>query len=255
MFEYFDILSPALWMSAFLIAFVAGVIKGVVGFALPTVIIVGLGSILSPELALAGLIIPTLATNSMQALRLGPRSALRVMKQFRLFLLTGGVTMALAAQLVTVVPTRVYFLLIGVPIIVFVATQLAGWKARDTVQTVRSETTLGVLTGFFGGISGTWGPTTVAYLTALGTEKRTQMQIQGVVYGLGAVVLLFAHVGSGILNKSTIWLSLGMTVPAILGMAAGTVIQDRIDQTRFRQATLVVLLLAGMNLVRRGLIN
>ena len=56
---------------------------------------------------------------------------------------------------------------------------------------------LGGSRGFFGGISGVWGPPTVVMLTARSTGIAEQMRIQGVIYGLGALVLLGAHVGSG----------------------------------------------------------
>ena len=54
---------------AMLVTLVAGFVKGAVGFATPTIMISGLGSFLAPEIALAGLILPTLVNNVMQALR------------------------------------------------------------------------------------------------------------------------------------------------------------------------------------------
>ena len=59
-----SILTPDQWLVAVLGALIAGLVKGVVGFALPMVMISILGSVVSPELALAGLILPTLVTNS-----------------------------------------------------------------------------------------------------------------------------------------------------------------------------------------------
>ena len=44
-----------------------------------------------------------------------------------------------------------------------------------------------------------------------------------------------------------------MIVPAAVGMAIGLRYQDRMDQALFRRATLAVLCLAGLNLLRRGL--
>jgi uncharacterized membrane protein YfcA len=55
---------------AILITLLAGVVKGVVGFALPMVMISGLTLIMPPEIALAALILPTLVANLTQALRL-----------------------------------------------------------------------------------------------------------------------------------------------------------------------------------------
>jgi len=42
-------------------------------------------------------------------------------------------------------------------------------------------------------------------------------------------------------------------VPALAGLWLGFQVQDRMDQEAFRKATLVVLVVAGLNLVRRGI--
>ena len=65
-------LAPALFAIALLIAVFAGIIKGMVGFGMPMVLVSGLGTILAPEWALAGLILPTVVSNGVQALRQGP---------------------------------------------------------------------------------------------------------------------------------------------------------------------------------------
>ncbi|MGR3289800.1 MAG: TSUP family transporter, partial [Paracoccaceae bacterium] len=107
--------------------------------------------------------------------------------------------------------------------------------------------------GIIGGISGVWGPPTVAYLTATDTPKTEQIRVQGVVYGAGAIVLFAAHLKSGILNTATVSLSLALLVPAMVGMLLGFRLNKRLDQDKFRYVTLIVLVVAGLNLVRRGL--
>ena len=94
---------------------------------------------------------------------------------------------------------------------------------------------------------------TVLYLTALDTPKDEQMRVQGVVYGVGALLLAVAHLKSGILNATTAPLSTLLLLPALLGVGLGFALQDRIDQALFRRLTLIVLVVAGLNLVRRGL--
>ncbi|SIS59729.1 hypothetical protein SAMN05421759_101662 [Roseivivax lentus] len=248
-----DLLTPLQWAGALGVGVLAGFIKGVVGFAMPMVMISGLSSIVAPELALAGLILPTVVTNGMQALRQGPQAALGSIKRFRLFLIVGAVALFLSAQLVTVVPVSVLLAIIGVPIVLFALAQIAGWSgALPFGPSRRFEVGIAALAGGIGGVSGIWGPPTVAYLTALNTEKREQMRVQGVIYGLGAVGLTLAHTGSGVLNAATVWLSVAMIPPAILGMLLGSAVQDRIDQRAFRRATLWVLLVAGLNLLRRA---
>ena len=93
----------------------------------------------------------------------------------------------------------------------------------------------------------------MAYLTALGTEKSEQIRVQGVIYGMGAIALLMAHIGSGVMRAETAPFSVALIVPAVIGMWIGGKLHDRIDQAAFRRATLLVLLVAGLNLLRRAL--
>ena len=240
---------------ATLIALAAGAIKGVVGFAMPTIMISGLASFMSPELALAGLILPTLVTNGMQALRQGIGAALRSIKTFRVFLGVGLAMLLASAQLVRVLPIGWLFLGIGVPITVFTLSQLAGWRPATIARSLKVEASVGALAGFVGGLSGVWGPPTVAYLTAIDTPKQEHLRIQGVIYGLGATALFLAHLQSGVIRAETLPLSVWLVCPAVLGLWIGFKVQDRINQALFRKVTLWVLLLAGLNLIRRGLVG
>lgn len=235
------------------IALFAGTIKGLVGFAMPMIFISGLSMFLAPDLALAGLILPTLVTNGMQALRQGPAAALASVRKYRVFLLIGLVCLMCSAQLVRVLPQQAMLLIIGLPVTAFAALQLMGRALTIANPTRRSEIMVGGIAGLIGGVSGVWGPPTVAYLTALGTEKTEQIRVQGVIYGLGAVALLLAHMGSGVMRTETAPFSVLMIVPGVLGMWLGGRMQDRIDQALFRRITLWILLLAGANLLRRAL--
>lgn len=255
MTDLIPFLAPAGFVLAFVVALVAGTIKGLVGFAMPMIMVSGLSSIMAPDLALAGLILPTLVTNGFQALKQGPGAAWESIKRFRAFLLVGGLFLMMSAQMVRVLPVQVMLLIIGAPITLFAVTQLLGKHLVLHEASRRVEIGIGAFAGFIGGFSGIWGPPTVAYLTALGTEKKEQMRIQGVIYGLGAVVLFFAHIGSGVMRSETLPFSVLMIVPALMGMWIGGRLQDRIDQKTFRRATLFVLLIAGLNLLRRALVG
>ena len=158
------------------------------------------------------------------------------------------------AQLVPMMPKPLIFLLIGIPVTLYASLGVFGIPPRlPGGEGRRGEATMAVIAGFFGGISGIWGPPTVAMLTARGTAKADQMRIQGVIYGLGSVALLWAHIVSGVLDAKTAPLSVMLIAPAILGLWLGFYISDRIDHNAFRKLTLLVLLIAGLNLVRRGI--
>ncbi|MCA0908346.1 sulfite exporter TauE/SafE family protein [Ruegeria marisrubri] len=251
----FSILSPQELLMAMAIAFASGWVKGMVGFAMPMILVSGLNSFLPPDLALAGLILPTLVTNGQQALRGGCVAAVASIRRFRVFLVVGGLLLLMSAQLVALIPGSVFLVLMGGFVSVFALLQVLGFRMTLSQPSTAVEAVVGGVAGFVGGMSGVWGPPTVAYLTALNTPKTEQIRIQGVIYGLGAVLLLAAHLGSGILHAETLQFSTALIVPAVAGMWIGMKLQDRIDQASFRKATLLVLLIAGLNLLRRGLVG
>lgn len=249
---YLPTLGPMYILLTVSIAVLSGFVKGVVGFAMPLVMISGLSTFVTPELALAGLILPTLVTNIFQSLRQGRQAAALSIQKFRVFLLAGGITLMIAAQMVRIIPEAALMISIGAVVTVFAVLQLSGYRFPPVRQTLRLDALVGGLAGVLAGLSGVWGPPTVAYLTALGTQKHDQMRIQGVIYGLGAVGLVVAHTASGVLRGDTWLFSAVLIPPAFLGMWIGGKVMDRIDQDAFRRATLFVLLIAGLNLLRRA---
>jgi uncharacterized membrane protein YfcA len=112
---------------------------------------------------------------------------------------------------------------------------------------------IATVAGFIGGLSGVWGPPTVIYLTLLEVPKQDHIRAQGVIYGLGSVALFLAHFQTGVISKETLPLSVFALLPAVAGMWLGFRIQDRLDQKLFRKLTLIVLIVAGLNLIRRGM--
>ncbi|SFK14316.1 sulfite exporter TauE/SafE family protein [Celeribacter neptunius] len=251
---FFSLLSLPQMLAALLIALLAGFVKGATGFAMPMIMLSGLGSFLSPELALAGLILSTVVSNVWQATRGGISEAVEAARTYRLYIGALLVLILLSAQLVVILPQSVVFLSLGV-IVIFLASYLLFGRALHIPDHHRSfyDLGLGALSGVIGGIAGIWGPLTVAYLTAVDTPKKLQIKITGVIFGSGALMLFFAHLHSGVLNARTLPLSASLLIPALLGMTLGHWVQDRLDQQKFKRATLFVLLVAGANLVRRGL--
>lgn len=249
-----SLMSPIDLVAAAAVAVLAGVVKGTVGFAMPMIFVSALSTIMSPELAVAGLILPTLVTNLLQAVRKGGVAAVRAtIRRFRLFMAAGLAVLVIVSQLVTRIPTQVFLSGIGLLVTFFAVLQLFGLRLSLRAQTPLSDVALGAAAGLGGGMAGVWGPQTVAYLTALNTSKSDQIRIQGVIYGLGSVALLLAHGASGIIRAETLPFSALLVVPAMAGMWLGGLLHDRIDQSTFRKATLLVLLIAGLNLLRRGL--
>ena len=248
-------LPPLDWAIALAVTLLAGFVKGAVGFAMPLIMVSGMSTFLDPVVAVSGVILPIVVSNALQTFRTGWRPALSAVSEHRRYVATVCMAILVFAQLVPRIDQRVFLLLLGVPTVALSAIQLAGWRLRVPPHRRRSaEWGAGLVSGALGGLAGTWGPTTVLYLLAIDTPKARQMVVQGVIYGAGSVTLLVAHLISGVLNRETAPFSAALLVPALVGLWIGFRIGDRLDPVVFRRITLIVLTVAGLNLVRRALV-
>lgn len=247
-------LDPALFWFVFAVTGIAGFVKGAVGFAMPMIMMSAFASVMPPQLALAALILPTLMTNMVQAGRQGLGAALGSTWRFRWHIAMVAIFIVVSALFVRAVPQSLMYLTLGLPITAFAIWQLSGRPLRlGITNNRRTEVISGMIGGLYGGISGIWGPPLIVYLLSVGVPKAEQMRVQGVVFLLGAVVLAGAHLASGVLNAQTVPLSAILVLPGLAGMFVGLLVHDRLDVDQFRRWTLVLLVLSGLNLVRRGL--
>ncbi len=249
-------LTPEALVLSGLVAFAAAFVKGAVGFAQPLIMISLMGIFLPIEIALAGLILPNMAANAVQAFRQGLASAVQSARSFGVYLAVMLSMILVTAQIVALLPERLLFLLIGFPVVLLTATMLLRPVVHIRLSWRRlGDPLIGLIAGAVGGMSGVWGPPTVLYLTALGIAKQEQIRLQGIIYGAGSVFLFLGHLQSGILYPATLGFSAMLILPALAGLWLGFLLQDRLPQAGFRRATLIILLLAGLNLLRRALIG
>lgn len=247
-------LDPHLLLLAVAVTFVAGFVKGAIGFAMPMIMMSAFGSFLPAPTALALLIVPTLMTNIQQATRQGLRAAWESAGHVRWHIAMVVLFIFVSAPFAKVLPAWAMYLALGAPITGFALWQLSGRPlALPIHRRRRAEIVSGIIGGLYGGISGIWGPPLIVYLLSIGAPKLEQIRVQGVVFLIGAVALTVAHLGSGVLNAQTLPLSALMAVPAFVGMRLGFALQDRMDVVQFRRWTLILLVLTGLNLVRRAL--
>lgn len=245
-------LTPIAFAAALAITLFAGFVKGAVGFAMPMIMISAFSTFLPPEIALAGLILPTLFSNLSQAFRQGTAAAWETVKTYHRILIATVLMILVSAQFVRAIPQDIFLLLLGLPITAFAALQLMGRNlALRLEHRNRAEWILGAIGGLYGGISGVWGPPLLVYLLSIKADKLETVRVQGVVFLIGAAVLLCAHLQSGVMSGPNLWFSAALVLPALIGQSLGVAIQDRLDQAKFRRWTQILLILTGLNLMRR----
>ena len=149
---------------------------------------------------------------------------------------------------------RVIAIMIGVLALFFVATSLAGRGPRTPVAWRRvAGPAAGVVAGVANGTIGVSGPVLGSYLLSIGTSPAA--------FGFSISVLFLAmglvRIGSLVtLNQLTpelVGIGALLLVPALTGQQLGLRLHRLAPPHRARQAALVIIGVAGLSLIARGL--
>ena len=147
-------------MLIFLITVFAGIIKGIVGFAMPLIMITGLATFLPLEFAIIAMIIPTLLTNFQQAFRDGIKPVFIPLKRYWKYLFVTVVAILICSQLMPLLKNETLFLLMGIPIFCFTLLQIFRIKLNFLNQNQSlTEILFGFFAGFFWRSNWDLGPT------------------------------------------------------------------------------------------------
>lgn len=232
--------------------FGGGLSKGLVGIGLPLVSLPFLAILLPPLQAIAMLAIPVIATNFFQVFHRGLFFA--VLQRFWPMILAVAVTAVVASSLIVAANNDMLLAIIGSVIIAVGLMRLirlpVGIPARHEVWL---NPLVGVISGLVGSVSNLFGPPVFAYLAMRGTEKDTFIVVIAMVFLVGAIPLHGNLVLLGVTTPQLLFLSAVAALPVFAGMAAGTWLRARFSQIVFERILIAVIIIAGINLVRRGL--
>ena len=229
----------------------AACVKGAIGFGFPTVGTPLLALIVDVKTAVAVLIVPNIAMDSVQATRGG--ALVPTLRRFATLMIFGAIGTIAGTRLLAVLSPRIATLVLGVSVVSFVTLNATRWSPRVPA---RWEPWLsppaGLIAGIIGGVTNVPGTPLVIYFYALGLTKPQFVSAVGVTFVLYKVVQLGAVAWYGLLSWSALVASLGLAVIALAGFRAGLAVQDRLDQRTFNRAVLMFLALLGAWLVYRA---
>jgi len=229
---------------------VAGVVKGVVGFGLPTISMGVLGALIAPDVAAVILIIPTFLTNIWQAF-VGPH-ALALLR--RLWPMFAGVfvgTLA-TAGIITGADPAIAAGLIGAMLFLYAALGLSGIRFRVSRRAeIVGGPLAGLATGLINGATAIFVLPGAPYLQASELDKDELIQALGFV-GLIAPGALALGFGLNRPVDAGLWPAVAVALAAaIAGMAVGQVVRGKLSVARFQRWVFVGLAALGCVMVAR----
>lgn len=231
--------------------FLAGLVKGVVGFGFPIIVLVVLTLTIGLFDALAILIVPTLITNIWQAFS-GPYWS-AVMHRMWLYFVCAVAGILIASRFLTVVNVDLLTGLLGGVLFFFALSRLFNIHisvepARESILSVVLGTINGGLTGF----TGSFMVPSVLYMHALGFSKDMLVQAMGMFFAISTLTLTISLGTNSLLGADNLKLSVLALLPSFIGIFAGRLARDKVDELLFQKIFLSALLILGSYLLWRS---
>jgi hypothetical protein len=230
----------------------AAFVKGTSGMGFPLIATPMVTLLLDIRVAITILIIPNIVMDITQIFRGGfPYAAFR---RFGWFFLLTVIGVFVGTKVLVTLPLWALNLGLGVMVLVFV---VSSWLRCEFTISPRLEKILnppaGFISGFINGLTNAAGPVLAIYLYSLKLEKREFIKSIATMFMVTKLSQLGAVSTWNLFNRSTLALSLVVTLFILLGFYAGLKTQDRINKETFSRWLLLLLFIVGVTLILRAL--
>jgi uncharacterized protein len=230
---------------------VGGSAKGALGIGLPLVSVPLTAQFLDLPVVIGLLSVPMIATNISQALESG--GTLPALNRLWPMLATIAVGTWAGVHLLLGVDRQLLNAVVGTILVT-----LAGWMLFQPRIALGPSAErwvgplIGLLAGIFGGMAGMFGPPLIAYLVGLGLHPDLFVKYISILFlaATGTLVLALGSMGS--LSPADLAVSAAAMIPIQLGVAIGRWLRGRCPASVFRGLVLGVLVLGGLDMVRRA---
>ncbi|OLD10088.1 MAG: hypothetical protein AUJ06_02775 [Chloroflexi bacterium 13_1_40CM_3_70_6] len=228
---------------------IAGLAKGATAMGLPLIATPILASVFGPRQAVLIITIPIFVANTMLVLQ-----SWRVFGYLRTLvplILANAAGTALGALLLAGLDQRTFAILITAMVAAFL---LRGERIVGEPDELRARVLTPVV-GFLGGVmQGTTSissPIIGSFFHAMRLPPREYVITLAAVFQLSSVVQLFSYSALGLFTPELLTLGVIACIPMLLALMAGIALRGRLNQARFRQLIVVLLVGSVANLLWR----
>ena len=230
----------------------AAFVKGASGMGFPLIATPTVALLLDIRIAITILLIPNLVMDFTQVFRGG--FPLFVLRRFGWFFLVTVAGVFLGTKVLVTLPLWALNFCLGAMVLMFV---VSNWLRFDFTVSPRMEKVLNIPAGFIGGflngMTNAAGPALAVYLYSLKLKKADFIKSISTMFIVTKLSQLVAVSTWNLFNRSTLSLSLEVTLFVLLGFYGGLKLQDRINQQTFSRGLLMLLFVVGITLILRAL--
>jgi uncharacterized protein len=228
---------------------VAGLAKGATAMGLPLIATPILASVFGPKQAVVIITIPIVVANTLLVLQ--SWRVWGLLPSLLPLVAANAVGTVLGAFLLAGLDQKTFAILITAMVLLFL---LRGDRLVGDPGARRARMLVPVV-GFAGGVmQGTTSissPVIGSFFHAMRLEPRDYVITLAAVFQLSSIVQVISYAALGLFTPELVTLGVIACIPMLLALMAGIAVRGRLDQARFRQLIVVLLVASVANLLWR----
>lgn len=232
--------------------FVAGLAKGTFGLGMPFFGMPVLTLAIPFQTALAMFVVPNFTANFQQMLMGG--KIVVYLRRFAWLLTTMLLSIPISVQFLVNVDQQTCLLVFGILAAFFAVLQMLPLKFEVPPARERwLNPVMGLLSGALAGVSGLYGPVLILYFMALRLSKDDFVAALSLMYFSGSIGLYGALAVAQVLTLQVVAVSaIGAVIIGVM-VYFGQFVRARINEARYRNLILSLLIIIGVEMIWRGL--
>lgn len=236
------------WVAGACVVVAASLVQGLAGFGIGLVALAFLPFLMSPGTAV---VLMTIYALVFSAAMFVPLRRHFVAAGMTALIIGSVIATPLGVWLLATLPASALNRMIGAVLVIVVVLEWLGVypeRLRGRAWALGA----GLAAGVIGAAVGTPGPPVVLYTASQGWEPRTVKTNLQAFFVVNQAVILIGYWWAGLLTAEVGRFTVLLAIPAVVGLATGIALFDRIDQVRFRKIVFALLLVSGLTLLVRG---
>ncbi len=231
----------------------AGLVKGMLGMGLPTIVLAALAAPLGLKEAIGFMLLPSLLANLYQGFVGG--SLIYLLHRFWAFFLLAIVGISLGVAILAGGRDELLLGVLGLVLCVYTGLNLSGRKLPPPPPEKERifSPVAGGLGGVMFGMTGVFIVPGILYLQALGLTRDVLIQAMGISFIVITTAIAILMTGHGLLAQDQVLISAIAIAPMFAGIAIGTYYRKSIPEALFSRVIMAALFLNGLHLILRGL--
>ena len=232
----------------FVVYLICGVIKGTIGFGMPTVSISLLVFFIDVKVIIALILIPTIIVNFYQLSRGG--NFKKIFNETKFFLFSSTIFIFPGSYLLNLINSQ--FIILFIALVLFINSILFLTNIKYTLSSYKSpliQILIGSINGVIIGMTSIYTMPLIFLLQSLRYNKDTTVQFLGIAFFLYPIAQLLSFTNLNLISLEIVKISFLALIPIFLGLYIGQKIRKKISESLFQKFFFYMLLMMSLIII------